>query len=214
LTYTLQQLGYLERDAETKRYRSGPKVLSLAFSVMRTLDLRRVASPFLKQTSREIGETVNLAILEGLDIVYVERIKTEQILNINLHVGSRLPAYCTSMGKAMMAFLPVDRLKELLKKVKLNPLTPNTLKSKRDLKEELRKIRKRGFATNNEELSIGLRSVAAPVRNFSGEVIAAVNIAVPSIRVPPRKLETFFAEKIVETADKISFTLGCKGNLE
>ncbi|MFH1952659.1 MAG: IclR family transcriptional regulator C-terminal domain-containing protein, partial [Pseudomonadota bacterium] len=81
-------------------------------------------------------------------------------------------------------------------------------------KEELRKIRKRGFATNNEELSIGLRSVAAPVRNFSGEVIAAVNIAVPSIRVPPRKLETFFAEKVIETADKISFSLGYKGNLE
>lgn len=214
LTYTLQHLGYLRRDMETKTYHLGPKVLSLGFSVMRTLDLRNAAMPILKEASREIGETVNLGILDGSEIVYVERIKTEQILNINLHVGSRLPVYCTSMGKAMLAFLPGERLEEVLKKVELNPLTQFSIKSKTDLWEELGKVRKRGFSTNNEELSIGLRSVAAPVRNFTGEVVAAVNIAVPSIRVPLRKLETFFARKVIETADKISFNLGYKGNLE
>lgn len=214
LTFTLQQLGYLRRDMEAKTYHLGPKVLSLGFSVMRTLDLRKVALPFLKEASREIGETVNLAILDGSEIVYVERIKTEQILNINLHVGSRLPAYCTSMGKAMMAFLPREHLEEVLKNMELSPLTAYSTKSKRELREELKKVRVRGFSTNNEELSIGLRSVAAPVRNFTGEVIGAVNIAVPSIRVSLRKLETFFAKKVIETADKISFDLGYKGKLE
>jgi len=178
---------------------------------MRSLDLRKVASPYLEAASKEIGETVNLAILDGTEIVYVERIKTQQILNINLQVGSRLPAYCTSMGKAMLAFLPESRLKEILEKTDAVALTPYTITRKEDLKKELQKVKAQGFAMNNEELSIGLRSVAAPVRNAKGEVIAAVNIAVPSIRVSLKKLETVFAKKVMETADRISMILGYDG---
>ena len=211
LTYTLQHLRYLDRDRETKKFRLGPKTLSLGFSAMKSLDLRRVAFPYLEETSKEIGETVNLAILDGTEIVYVERIKTQQILNINLQVGSRLPAYCTSVGKAMLAFLPEDRLEEVLRKTALVSFTSHTITRKEGLKKELQKVRIRGFATNNEELSIGLRSVAAPVRNFTGEVIAAVNIAVPSIRVSLKRLETVLAKKVVEIADKISFILGYQG---
>jgi len=210
LTFTLQRLGYLDRDGETKKFRPGPKVLSLGFAVMRNLDLKKVALPYLEETSREIGETVNLAVLDGTEIVYVERIKTQQILNINLHVGSRLPVHCTSMGKAILAFLFESHLDEIFKKIKLPLLTSETITREDDLRKELKKIKARGFAVNNEELSIGLRSVAAPVRNYKGEVIAAVNIAVPSIRVSLRKLETVLAEKVVETANKISFTLGYK----
>jgi IclR family pca regulon transcriptional regulator len=213
LTYTLQHLGYLDRDRETKKYHLGPKFLALGFSVMKGLDLRKVALPFLLETSKEIGETVNLAVLDGNEIVYVERIKTQQILNINLHVGSRLPAFCTSMGKAMLAFLPKDRLREILARMELTPLTAYTITKKQHLEKELRRVRARGFATNNEELSVGLRSTAAPVRNFNGEVIAAVNIAVPSIRVSPKRLETVFAKKVMATADKISSVLGYKAEV-
>ena len=182
--------------------------------MIRNLDLRKVAFPYLDRTSKEVGETVNLAILDGTEIVYVERIRTEQILNINLHVGSRLPVHCTSMGKTMLAFLPEKRLGEVFKKMKLSCLTPHTITSKKALRKELERVRGRGFSTNNEEVCIGLRSVAAPVRNFTGDVIAAVNIAVPSIRVPLRKLGTFFAKKVMETADQISFSipLGDGGN--
>jgi IclR family pca regulon transcriptional regulator len=208
LTYTLQHLGYLGRHEETKKYFLGSKVVSLGFSIMRTLGLREIAVPFLEEASRELDEAVNLAILDGTEIVYVERIKTQGIFTINLHVGSRLPAYCTSTGKVMLAFLPQKRLEELLERIELKPFTCHTVKSKEELKRELKRIRERGFSINNEEGSIGLRSVAAPVRNYSGEVIAAVNIAVPSNRGPIRKLETFFAKKVIETADKISFRLG------
>lgn len=210
LTYTLHRLGYLDRDGETKKFRLGPKTLSIGFSVMRNLDLRKAALPYLEKTSKEIGETVNLAVLDGTEIVYVERIKTEQILNINLQVGSRLPAYCTSMGKAMLSFLQKDRLEELLKKIDLRPLTSHTITSKEGLRKELERVKACGFATNNEELSHGLRSVAAPVRNFKGEVIAAVNIAVPSIRISQKKIETIFAKKVMETAFQISSVLGYK----
>jgi IclR family pca regulon transcriptional regulator len=208
LTYTLHKLGFLDRDEETKKFRLGPKSILLGLSMIRNLDLRKIAFPYLDRTSKEIGETVNLAILDGSEIVYVERIKTEQILNINLQVGSRLPFYCTSMGKAMLAFLSEKRLEEVLRKMELNSLTPYTIKSKMDLRKELKRVREKGFSTNNEELSVGLRSVAAPVRNFTGEVIAAVNIAVPSARVSLKELETIFAKKVKETSDQISFSLG------
>lgn len=208
LVYTLQTLGYLDRDKETKKFRLGQRAVLLGLSIVKHSDLRKVAFPHLEKTSKEINETVNLAILDGTEIVYVERIKTQQILNINLEVGSRLPAYCTSMGKAVLAFLPVDRLEALLKMMELKPQTSNTITSKEVLRKELERVRRRGFATNNEELSNGLRSVAAPVRNAGGQVIAAVNIAVPSSRVQLKRLETELAKKVVETADRISFTLG------
>jgi len=208
LTYTLLRLGYLDRDRETKKFHLGQRAVVLGLSIVRHSDLRKVAFPHLEKTSKEIGETVNLAILDGTEIVYVERIKTQQILNINLEVGSRLPAYCTSMGKALLAFLPEKQLGELLRKMTFKPHTSNTLLSKEALQRELEKVRRRGFATNNEELSNGLRSVAAPVRDASGKVIAAVNIAVPSSRVQLKQLETVLARKVMETADRISFTLG------
>jgi len=180
--------------------------------MMRNLDIRRVALPYLEEASKEIGENVNLAIMDGMEIVYLERIKTQQILNVNLQVGSRLPVYSTSMGKVMLAFLPQDRLEEVLGKIVFQPLTPYTITNKEHLRKELKKIRKRGFAVNNEELSLGLRSVAAPVRNFEGEVIAAVNTGVLSIRVSLKKLETELAKKMIETADKISLALGFKAD--
>ncbi|NWG01472.1 MAG: IclR family transcriptional regulator [Syntrophaceae bacterium] len=210
LVFTLKQLGYLERDEDTKKFRTGPKILSIGLSVIRNLNLRKVAFPYLEKTSKEVGETVNLAILDGTEIVYVERIKTQQILNINLEIGSRLPAFCTSMGKAILAYLPKDHLEALLSRTELVPRTFNTITQREAIRKELEKVRRRGFATNNEELAVGLRSVAAPVRNFRGEVIAAVNIAVPSIRVPQKKLETVFAPKVMETARRISSNLGYK----
>lgn len=208
LTYTLRNLGFLDRDKETKKFRLGQRAVLLGLSIVKHSDLRKVAFPSLEKTSKEIGETVNLAILDGTEIVYVERIKTQQILNINLEVGSRLPAYCTSMGKAILAFLPPERLEGLFKEMKLKPQTSHTIISKTALKRELEKVRQRGYAINNEELSIGLRSVAAPVRNADGEVIAAVNIAVPSSRVQLKRLETELAPKVIETANRISYTLG------
>jgi IclR family pca regulon transcriptional regulator len=207
-TYTLLRLGYLARDEETKKFRLGQRAVVLGLSIVKHSNLRKVAFPHLEKTSKEIGETVNLAILDGTEIVYIERIKTQQILNINLEVGSRLPAYCTSMGKAILAFLPRKELEDLLKEMKLMSQTSNTITSKEALKRELETVRRRGFATNNEELSHGLRSVAAPVREAGGKVIAAVNIAVPSSRVQLKRLETDLARKAIETADRISFTLG------
>lgn len=174
--------------------------------------MKKIAHPFLEELSREIGETVNLAIFEGTGIIYVDRIKTEQIININLSIGSRLPLHCTSMGKCLLAYLPDDELAEMLDRIEMLSLTPNTITDRGKLLEELQRVRERGFSLNNRELEVGLRSVAAPVRDDSNRVIAAVNIAVPSSRVTMEELRGNFAKRIMEVAKAISEGMGYREN--
>ena len=208
VTYTLQKLGYLRKDEEIQKYSIGHNGLVLGLGIVKDLDLKRVAHPYLRELSAEIDETVNLAVLDGLQIVYLDRVKTGQIININLSVGSKLPVYCTSMGKSLLAFLPNDELLEILNKINLKPITPNTITTKARLLRELEKVKKRGFSVNDKELDIGLRSVAAPVRNEYGTVVAAVNIAVPSSRVTFEELRTKFASKVIHLSRVISEALG------
>jgi IclR family pca regulon transcriptional regulator len=208
ITSTLHQLGYIQRNGETKKFAVGQKALSFSLSVVKNLDLRNISAPYLKDASKATEETVNLAILRGTEIVYVERIKTKQIININLDIGSKLPVYCTSMGKCLLAFLPEYRLSKILASIEFRPFTPKTIKSRNELIEELKKVKKNGFSVNDEELAIGLRSVSAPVRDYTGDVVAAVNIAVPSVRVSAARLKSDFAKIVVKTADSISRALG------
>jgi PcaR/PcaU/PobR family beta-ketoadipate pathway transcriptional regulator len=210
VTNTLQTLGYLRKDKNSRGYILGYKSWGLGLAIIKDIDLKYIAYPYLEELSRDIGETVNLAILEDTEIVYVDRIKTEQILNINLNIGSKLPAYCASMGKSLLAFLPEDELLNILDTMNMKPITPNTITDKAKLLEELEQVRQKGFSINNSELDIGLRSVAAPVRDESGRVVAAVNIAVPSSRVTFEDLTTRLAKKVVGVAKIISEALGYK----
>ena len=115
---TLTSLGYLQQDAETKRYLLGPRVLDLGFAAINSMDIREISVPHLQALSDSTGFTVNMAILDGPDVVYIERCRTSRAgqreIDLNLHIGSRLPAYCTAMGKALLAFVPADRLEEIL----------------------------------------------------------------------------------------------------
>ncbi len=209
---TLQKLGYLRKDKVSQGYALGYKAWGLGLAIIKDIDLKKIAHPFLEELSREIGETVNLAIFEGTGIIYVDRIKTEQIININLSIGSRLPLHCTSMGKCLLAYLPDDELAEMLDRIEMLSLTPNTITDRGKLLEELQRVRERGFSLNNRELEVGLRSVAAPVRDDSNRVIAAVNIAVPSSRVTMEELRGNFAKRIMEVAKAISEGMGYREN--
>src|SRR6478609_4603462 len=164
---TLTALGYLQQDAETRKYRLGPRVLDLGFSAINSMELRHVSAPHLQLLSDAIGHTVNMAVLDGADIVYIERCTSSRAerreIDLNLHIGSRLPAYCTSMGKVLLAFLPAPELDALLDEIELTRRGPNTITARRRLLEELEQVRRRGLAVNNEELASGLRSIAAPV---------------------------------------------------
>jgi IclR family pca regulon transcriptional regulator len=209
---TLTKLGYLQQDPDSKRYRLGPKVLDLGFSAINSMDLREVSTPHLRQLSDETEHTVNLAILDGTDVLYIERCRAarpgQPEIDLNLHVGSRLPAYCTAMGKAILAFLPPDRLDELIERIDFAPRGPNTLTDAKAFRKELDKIRASGIAVNDEELAYGLRSIAAPIRSHSGEVLAALNLAVHRTIGSMDELIARFGPAVVHTADDISLSMG------
>jgi IclR family pca regulon transcriptional regulator len=201
---TLAVLGYLEQDRATRKYRLGLKVVDLGLAVVNRLELRQVARPHLEELSQETGQTSNMAVLDGTDIVYVERVASPFGIDLNLSVGSRLPAYCTSMGKVLLAFLDESELDRRLGGTQLLRRGPNTIVHSALLVEELRRVRADGYAVNNEELAYGLRSLAAPVRDESGRVVAAINLAVHASTHPLDELTRSLAPRLMATAAKIS----------
>jgi IclR family pca regulon transcriptional regulator len=209
---TLAQLGYLQQDRDSKRYRLGPKVLDLGFSAINSMDVREISAPHLRQLSDETGYTVNLAILDGIDVVYIERCRSarpgQREIDLNLHVGARLPAYCTAMGKAILAFVPEEQLAEIIERIDFAPRGPNTLTDPEAFRKELEKIRGSGIAVNDEELAYGLRSIAAPIHTHSGEVVAALNLAVHRTMASKEELTARFGPAVTRTARDISSRMG------
>ena len=209
---TLARLGYLEQNPQTRKYRLGPRVLDLGFSAINSMELRQISAPHLQQLSDETGRTVNMAILDGADIVYIERCRTsgpgQREIDLALHVGSRLPAYCTSLGKVLLAFLPPEEQAGLIGRMQLVDRGPNTITTKAGLAAELKRVRQRGVALNNEELAYGLRSMAVPVWGHGGEVVAAINLAVHRTAASIEDLVERLSPTMMRTAAEISARLG------
>jgi len=209
---TLASLGYLQQDPSTRKYRLGPRVLDLGFSAINSMDLREVAAPHLQALSDETGHTVNMAVLDGPDIVYIERCRTarqgQREIDLNLHVGSRLPAYCTSLGKVLLANLADDKLRETLKQVQFTQRGPNTLTAREELLRELERVRASDLAVNNEELAYGLRSIAVPVWGSGGKVVAAINVAVHRSAGSIEELADRLSPSLRHAAAEISARLG------
>jgi IclR family pca regulon transcriptional regulator len=209
---TLTKLGYLEQDGATRRYRLGPRVFDLGFSAINSMEIRQIAAPDLQALSDSTGHTVNMAFLDGADIVYIERCRSasqgQREIDLNLHVGSRLPAYCTSMGKVLLAGLPFDDLETRVARIDFAQRGPNTITSREALLTELALVRERGLAVNNEELAYGLRSIAVPVRGSSGDVVAAINLAVHRSLVSMEDLVVRLAPVLQATARGISMRVG------
>ena len=211
---TLAKLGYVQQDPETKRYSLGPRVVDLGFAAINSMEITRVAGGYLQALSDETGYTVSMSVLDGPDIVYVDRRRSGRASNfamgLHLHVGSRLPAYCTSMGKVLLAFCDPAELRALLDRTDLARRGPKTITAREQLMAALARVRHTGIAVNDEELAAGLRSVAAPVRDRTGRVVAAVNIAIhltvwnASVESVVRRLEG----PLRHTVDEISARLG------
>ena len=208
LTYTLETLEFLDRNEDTKKFRLGPKMTSIALSVVRNIDITKIALPYMQETATDTGETVGIAILSESDVVYTNFVKTAKMIIIDRKIGDRIPAYCSSSGKVILAYLPESRLESILQKMKWERFTPHTIINIKGLCRELERVRIRGFSTNKEEINLGAIAVAAPVRDALGEVIAAVNIMIPTIRCSLEQLETVYARKVIEMADKISSVMG------
>jgi IclR family transcriptional regulator, pca regulon regulatory protein len=181
LLITLQQLGYAE--CRGRVYRLKARVLKLGFSYLTSESLPAIAQPILERVTEAVHESSSLTVLDGDQIVYLARSSAKRVMSVGLAVGSRLPAYCTAMGRVLLAALPDDELTAYLERVDLRGLTPKTITDKGLLQETIRKVHRQGFALADEELELGLRSIAVPVRNRQNRVVAAINIGVHAARV-------------------------------
>ncbi len=205
---TLASLRYVEQDASTRKYRLGPRVLDLGFSMLGSLELREVAAPYLRQLTDSTGHTSNLAIRDDTDVILIDRVRGRpgryHHLEFTLHVGSRLPSYCSATGKALLAYLPRPDLDRLLDRMELVQRGPRTVTDRDTLLTELEQVRRTDIATNDEELESALRSIAAPVRSRSGQVVAAVNVAIPWSPAAMSELVTRLGPAVRATANKIA----------
>jgi IclR family pca regulon transcriptional regulator len=201
---TLVTLGYVDQVSMTKKYHLTSRVLELGFAVLKNMDLRRRVLPYLIEVAREFDVTTGCSILDGHEIVYIERVRSTNLVHLDLSPGSRLPAHCTSMGKALLAFQEKDHLKTIIEKMELTALTPHTITNKQKLKQELETIRKRGYATCREELGLGVESIAAPIFK-SGEVEAAIAFNLPNLPVSRKnEIEKALVQRLLELCRRLS----------
>ncbi len=205
---TLLNYGYLERTDDDQRYRLGLRLASLGFKVMRRMDLRREALPYMNQLVEQWDETCDLSIFDRGQVFYVEVLRGSHALTIAAAVGLRLPAHCTASGKLFLAHLPAEELEDFLSKP-IHAYTGNTITSPDVLRQQLKTIRQQGYGFDNEELEAGIRAIAAPIQNNRGDIIAAMSIPGPSNRMTDDRIPQITAS-LIETAQAISRRMGWK----
>lgn len=203
---TLQRRGYLERDPATERYRPGLRVLTLSAAVLTHLQIRDIARPVLEALRDETGEMTHLTVLDNGEVVTVDRAEGHNPLTLRTEIGSRRPAYCTASGKAMLAYLPPDVLEGILARG-LPPVTPNTITDPAVLRAQLAEVRRRGYAWDDEERIPGVRCVAAPVFDHTGQLVGALSLSVPSMRADLARLAEL-GERIRRAGETVSRRLG------
>jgi IclR family transcriptional regulator, KDG regulon repressor len=206
LASTLVSEGLLEQNPETERYRLGMALFGLGALVRQRMNVATDARPFLFHLREATGETVHLAILEGAEIVFVLNLESNQAIRMRADLGARKPAFCTAEGRAMLAFQPKEVVDDVLAKGFV-PRTPKTIINERAIRKAIDEARAKGFAVEDEQSELGMRSVAAPIRNANGRVIAAIGLAGPMQRISDEALASF-APLVADAARTISARLG------
>ena len=177
---TLAELGYADYDG--KFFSLTPRILRLGVAALASMPLPQIVQPWLDQLSERVGQSCSVAILEGTEILYVARAAQRRVMSIGLMPGSRLPAFCTSMGRVLLAALPKEEAREIVEQSDLSPRTPNSLTDISDLMQELDRVRLQGYALVDQEVELGLRSLSVPLLNQSGDTVAALNIGLAALQ--------------------------------
>ncbi|MCS7216124.1 MAG: IclR family transcriptional regulator [Candidatus Bipolaricaulaceae bacterium] len=206
IVYTLQKFGYLERDAETKKYRLGLRILALANQILSSLDVREKAKPVLKRLARELEVNAHLAVLYEGEVLYLDREEAAPSVVIPSVIGRRVPPHCTALGKVLLAYSP-EALEGFLAKGSLPALTPNTITNPELLRRELERVRQQGYAIDWEEFHEGNICVAAPVRNYRGKVVAAISVSLAKVRLTHTPLDSF-VQAVTKGAQEVSLEMG------
>ena len=213
LLEALRQHGLVEFNQETSRYRLGLGLFELGMAAVTRLDVSQCAPPILEALAADTGESASLGIFDDREVIHILRVESLHPLRLPSLAGRRSPAYCTGIGKAILAHLDPLRLKTYLDEVELDPRTPRTITDADALRQDLRRIRSRGWSLDDEEIFPGLRCVAAPIFGLDGRVVAGVSVAGPTSRMPKDSLQRFTG-RVVEAAGKISRRLGHLGDVQ
>ena len=193
---TLHWLGYADYDG--KYFTLTPRVLRLGMGALAALPLPQIVQPWLDQLSAQIGQSCSVSILDEIDIVYVARAAQRRVMSIGLMPGSRLPAHCTSMGRVLLAALSDKDARRIIDASDLTPRTPHSLSDPADIMSEIAKVRHNGFAMIDQEIEIGLRSLAVPIVNARGSVVAALNTGMAAIQDEPGNIVRDYLSSLIK----------------
>lgn len=199
---TLHELGYVDQNG--RAFSLTPKVLDLGYSFLSSFHVVEVAQPSMERLVDDMHESSSMSVLDGAEIVYVARVPTTRIMTIALALGSRLPAYPTSMGRVLLSGLSDGDLQAYISETTFEKLTPNTITNPERFRSIVRKVRSDGFALVDQELEEGVRSIAAPIHNSRGDVIAAMNVSCHASRVDVERMHDDFKPRLLEAAAEIS----------
>ncbi len=203
LVSTLRQFGYVDQDEETEKYFLGLKPLELSSIINERLDIKNMIHPYLEELADKTGETVHLAVREGDEIVYIDKVESKHTIRMYSRIGARAPLYCTALGKCLLAFGPEELVKKWTSKDTLPQRTPNTIKDGNELAEELKKIREQGYALDREEFEPWIKCIGAPIINRKGKVICSISISIPAFRLDDERLQELIPI-LLQTRDAIS----------
>ncbi len=204
--YTLSKLGFAGSD-DGRSFFLRPRILALGHSYLSSMPLASAAQPVLEHLSHLLHESCSIATLDGLEIIYVARASATRIMSIDLGIGSRLPAFCTSMGRVIMANLPAEELEAMLPRVEFTRYTDRTVTSVEKLRQVLQVVRRDGFSIVDQELELGLRSLAVPIRSPLGRVVASLNVGTHAQRVSTREMQSRFLPHLRAAAQELCLLL-------
>jgi IclR family pca regulon transcriptional regulator len=207
---TLAELGYLRTDG--RMFALTPRVLDLGYAYLSSMSLPEIAEPHLERLVAEVQESASVTVLDDTDIVYVARVPTSRIMRVTISVGTRFPAYATSMGRVLLADLSAAGLDAYLERASMQPITARTVTGPGVLRAELDRVREQGWALVDQELEEGLRSLAAPITGRSGRTIAAVNIATHAARTSAAEARRSLLPALLRTAAQIGADLRTAGS--
>ncbi len=208
LLYSLVKVGFLVREAKTGEYRLTHRLYRIASVYLSQLSLHTEARTLLSELSATTGETVHLAMLDEFDVLYIDKIESPRSIGMQSRVGKRVPAYCTAVGKVLLAGLNGARLTDYLNTVELTPHTPKTITDPEALREHLHLVREQGYAVDDVEHEAEVKCVAAPVRDATGEVVAGISVSAPLFRANHPHVVAELVSAVTVTAKKLSGRLG------
>lgn len=206
---TLASEGFVYKDPESKKYRLGLTLLSLSGIINTNMDLHVESQPVLYKLVENLGETAHISVMDNLEVMYLHKVECNHPVRFLTHVGKRNPCYCTSSGKVLLAYSDEETIEKVIQKG-LQAFTKNTITNPQQLRDHLKKIKQDGYAYSIDELLEGVNSIAAPVFDYRGKVIAAITVVGPKQRVQPHKIQSF-AKKVINAGLEVSSRMGYSG---